>query len=84
MLAAPAASCVLVRNAIARSVVSGPFLYPVESTTLRHLRRMPGAAGSLPPAAAGRLPEPQAAIRPAPASDSTSATAYLIVMTPPV
>jgi hypothetical protein len=34
MLAAPLTSSILVRDAIARSAVSGPFLYPVESTTL--------------------------------------------------
>jgi hypothetical protein len=83
MLAAPLASSILVRDAIARSAVSGPFSYPVESTTLRHVRTMPADAGMPPPAAAGPIPEPHPAVMQDPASDSTSAIAYLMVMTAP-
>ena len=69
MLAAPLANSILVRDAIARSAVSGPSSYPVESTTLPHVRTMPAGAGVPPPAAAGPLPEPHPAVMQDPASD---------------
>src|ERR1700722_18200008 len=82
MLAVPLANSTLVRDAIARSAVSGPFSYPVESTTLWHFRTMPADAGR-PRAAAGPIPEPHPAVMEDPASDSTSAIACLMVMTAP-
>ena len=84
MLAATSASCISVSDAIARSVVSGPCLYPVESTTLPHVRTLRTLAlPVLSPAAAGPAPESHPASTPDAISNGISAIAHLILMTVP-
>src|ERR1700761_6629481 len=77
MLTAPPARSTVARDAIARLGVSGPPRYPVESTTLPQVMALPAG-----PVGVGVDAQPAAA--PHAASNGTSVTVSLVLMTAPL